>query len=793
MVTGEKSQHRKLFAVYLYWRKVYKNDICHLECLLTAREIKHLINLCRRDELQMRIKEFLSKGRIANGLKSLGKLRVKISHSSIMTFSALMLILFVAFTIRIFPIRWEIQTGAMHLSEFDPYYYYSLTNYMVKNGLLSPYWPTQWIDKQRWYPDGINMAGSYPALSMTTAFLYDIISALGVNIDLMAFVAIFPTIMGTLACLIIYFLGKDIGGTSVGLLAALFLALSPSYIQRTSLGFSDDESIGIVALLLFVFMFLRSIEHERPVGSTVKYSLGSGVALGYFISGWGAALYPIGLTVLFVFVLILLKRYTSRLLLSYSLAFGLGLFIAINVPAISTKYLTTSVILPVAGVFALLCICEILRTLTSAKSKTVFVVLLLALLVGGFAELWRLGYMGSVAGKFFSVINPFSRAESPLIESVAEHRISAWGSIYYDLGIGIVFFVVGFYFLFRNLNNRNLYMSIFGITSLYFASSMVRLLVLMAPAFSLLASVGVVGVLKPFTALLREPPKILTKKKFGLERVGKEFSGTAVFLIFLILMTNFAFSPQTNGVPKVYTQAYVPVTITAGSIPIVPNQPVQEWLDMLKYLNDFQNSSIVVCSWWDYGYWLTMLGNVTSLADNATINGTQIENIGFIFMANETQSLEMLKLYNAKYILVFTTLYTGQQQEQDYASWAGYGDEGKWMWMARISGKARDRLNSTWTDETKFGTYDENSRWIWNNVGGNSTIYKLMSWGKQSWCNKNNALSINEQGQTETAVQPTYFKEAFFAGLNLSPNDARTKYGGLIPLICLYEIDYSTQ
>jgi len=676
---------------------------------------------------------------------------------------------------------------------------------MVENGLISPYWPTQWVDKQRWYPDGINMGLSYPSLPMTAAFLYNLISALGVNIDLMSFCALFPAIMGTLACLIIYFLGKDIGGKTVGIFAALFLAFNPSYVQRTSLGFFDDETIGIVALLLFILTFLRAMEEERPVSSTVKYSLASAAALGYFISGWGAAFYPIGLTVLFVFMLILLKRYSRRLLLSYSLTFGLGLFIAINVPYISTRYLTSSAILPVVGVFTLLCLYEIIRTLTSARSKTLFVVIFLTGLVGGFVVLWQLGYMGGITGKFLSVIYPVARGDVPLIESVAEHRISAWGTIYYDLGIAIIFFVVGLFFLLRNLNNKNLFLLIFSLTSLYFACSMVRLLLLLAPAFSLSAAVGIVGVLKPFNTLLKEPPKVTVKKKYGLEHVGREFSGTAIFLIFLILMANFAFAPLPGGIPKVFRQAYAPVTITSGSLPIVPNEPMREWLDLLKYVNDFQDSTTVVCSWWDYGYWLTILGNVTSLADNATINGTQIENIGFIFMANETQALKILKLYDAKYILVFVTLALGQSGETTYASFAGYGDEGKWMWMARISGKAHDRFvngdtngdgvkdvdnlideSSMWDDEAKFGNFTEN-RWTWNDAGTNSTIYKLMSWAKQRWCEQN-GVSPDEMG-----VQPQYFKEEYFAGLSLSADQVASKYGGIVPLVCLYSIEYPDQ
>jgi dolichyl-diphosphooligosaccharide--protein glycosyltransferase len=691
--------------------------------------------------------------------------------------------------------KWEIQAGgSMHLSEFDPYFQFRFTEYIVKNGFISWNWPTQWVDTYRWYPNGINVAGTgFPGLPFTAAFLYNIISALGVNVELMDFCAILPAIMGMFACLAIYFLGKDFGGKSTGLFAAVFLALSPSYLQRTSLGFFDDEIIGIFSLLLFLIMFLRAIEEDRPLLSSVKYALGSGLVLGYFCAGWGAAFYPIGATVLFVFVLILLKRYTQRLLFSYSLTFGLGLFIAINVPKLATIYLTTIPILPVAGVFVLLCLCEVSRALPFTKWRVMFIIAFLALLIAGFGVLWQLGYMRDIAGKFWSVINPFLRVASPLTESVAEHRISAWGSIYYEFGIGIIFFTAGFFFILRNLNNKNLFLLILSLTSLYFACSMVRLFVLIAPIFSLLAAVGIIGILKPFNTLLKEPPKIFTKKKYSLEHVGKEFSGTAIFLIFLILMTNFAFAPQSGGVPKAYRQAYAPTTITAASLPLVPGGPVSAWMDALEWMKSNLSPTTVVCSWWDYGYWITVLGNVTSLADNATINNTQIGLIGRTFVSNETQSVRILKEQLTgphgppTYILVYTTfLSTGQ----DY----GYGgDEGKWMWMARIANSSRTVRElymdewgeweyKEWGQYNTFGYSNSTSGLFqWNEVGTNTTIYKLMENGKTSQIS----------GYPET--QLTYFTNSeFFGGAVASvgtDSEGNTVY--LFAVVCLYEIDYA--
>jgi len=749
----------------------------------------------------MDIKNPITKERLVNGFKKLGNLRIKVDHSTILTVSALALILFIAFGVRILPLKWEIQSGSLHLSEFDPYHQYRFTEYIVNHGFLAWIWPEPWIDYQRWYPQGAPVATTaLPGLPLTAAFFYKIVSLFATNLSLRDFCVVFPAIMGALTCLALYFLGKDIGGKKLGMFAALLLALSPSYIQRTSIGFFDDETVGIFALILFSLFFLRSLDEDKPMSSTVKYGVATGLVFGYFTSAWGAALYPVGITGIFVFVMILLKRYSQRLLLSFSITFGLGLLIAINVPSLSLRYLMTFTILPIVGLFALLCVAEVNRVTQSTKWKLTFVVLFFILLITGFALLWQLGYMQSVAGKFISVLNPFTREASPLIESVAEHRISSWGSIYYDLGIGIIFFATGLFFAIGNLTNRNLFLLIYGLTSLYFACSMVRLLVLMAPAFCLLMAVGVTGLLKPFSTLLKEPPKISVKKKLGLEYVGKEFSGIAVVLIFIILMSTMAFPS-----PKVFRQAYAPITITAGSLSIAPNEPVAEWLNMLDWTKNNLNSKTVVCSWWDYGYWLTILGNTTSLADNATINSTQIQNIGFIFMSNETQALKMLKRYNASYILVFVTF----DVNGNWIDWAG-GDNGKWTWMARISGSGRDRLVNTekmidaqsmWVNETRFGFFNTSANngqgaWQWNATTGMTTvIYKLMAWGKYRWCE--GKVSDPEELQwaynnlTAADIKPVYFKEAYFSGVDLSANDGKTKYGGLVPLVCLYKIDWA--
>jgi dolichyl-diphosphooligosaccharide---protein glycosyltransferase len=738
---------------------------------------------------------------LSKGLKVLG--RIRFSHGSVLTFTALLLVLFIAFTVRVLPMRWEIPQGTLGLNEFDPYYQYSLTNRMVSQGLLSPYWPTPWINYQQFYPSGLDMSISYPSLPATTAVVYSFISALGVGIDLMSFCSLMAPILGTIAVLILFFVGKDMGGKTVGLIASLIMALSPSVIQRSSLGFFDTETTGVVALVLFIYLFMRSIDRNRSLKSAMLYSLGSALSLAYFASAWGANYFLVDLVAVFTLALILMKRYSQRLLISYSITFGLGFFLAITIPANTPRYLTSGTVLPVAAVFAVLCMTEVLRAQISARTKTFITTAFLLALVVGFVSIAAFGDITSLAGKFLSVLDPFARSSQPLIASVAEHRITAWGSIYYELGIGILFFLTGMYFVLKNPTNRNVFLLIFGLTTLYFASSMVRLLVLLTPAFALLVGVGVVGILKPFYIILKESGShVASKSKRSLRKIGKAYSAIAIIIVFLVLMSSYAFSPQTvhstGGRPRFFESAYSPISISSASIPLGSNlnDPIPQWRNMLSYTKNNLQSTDVVASWWDYGDWLGMFGNVTTLCDNTTVNGTQIENVAFAMMAPESKSVTMLRTYDSKYLLLFVTLKLGLSSNQttiESASFGGYGDEGKWYWMARISGEAETRLRDegymnnqlSWNNETFFGANDnQTNAWVWNEIGQNSTVFKLMSYTEQLYASRY-GLSVTDQ----TGSAPQFFTPTYIAGLEMTPAESAQSYL-IVPLVALYKIDY---
>jgi dolichyl-diphosphooligosaccharide--protein glycosyltransferase len=569
----------------------------------------------------------------------------------------------------------------------------------------------------------------------------------------------------------LYFLGKDVGGKKVALFSSLFLALNTSYVGRTSLGWFDDETVGIFSILLFFFFFLRSIEKDKPLKTSLGYSLASGLTLGYLCTSWGASRYPIGMTALFVFILILMRRYTSRLLYSYGISFGIAFFIAINVPKLGLGFLTETFNLPVPAVFLMLCLCELLSFTNNRKTKMGIIFSFFILSVISIVVFMKFGLINATPGKFIGVLNPFSRLTDPLVKSVGEHPPGAWGYFFYEYGIGIFFIPVGLYFTLQNPTNRNIFLSIFALTTAYFASSMIRLTLIMAPAFCLLWAVALVRLLEPFISIIKGVSTVSKRKLRFRPRVSKKFSSAFLIINFILLTYTFAI-PRDNGeASRPINSAYIPTTLAMAALPIKPDVVVTDWMEVLVWMRDNLPPTAVVASWWDYGYWITTMSNKTTLVDNGTSNMTQIGTIGLMFLSNETEAKEILGKYDATHVVVFTSFdYTGRDLR--------FGDDGKWNPpMLDIAAHVFPDADLKAENFGKYETdpYSGQTYWSWNSVGENTTIYKLMTYGKQT------RLNLLTSTQTIPLISLEHFKLVKISNGPLI-------YGTYLTPVCVYEV-----
>lgn len=582
-------------------------------------------------------------------------------------FLTLALILFSAAVLRLLPLRW-----GSFISEFDPYQQYRMTEYIVNNGFKAWF---NWHDDMRWYPWGTDISTtSYPGVAFTAALFYMLLQTLGVSINLYQLCVIFPVVMGVATCLAIYLLGRE-WGKGVALFSALLLAFSTSHISRTSLGFFDDETIGIFTMLLAFMFYLKASSSIKSIRASIIYSLLAGLSLGYMGMSWGAFRYPVSLIALFTFILILIKRYSTRLLIAYSITYSVFFLVILQIPKLGYNFITEWSTLALFLIWIILVGCEVFSRAKSIKGKSLAALTLGACLAAGVIILWRQGLIAPLAGKYIAIVNPLTRLEMPLVESVAEHRPGTWSSFFYEFGALIILGIFGFFFSIQKLRNNDLFLIVFGLSSVYFAGSFVRLTIILAPALSLLSSIAVIELAKPSLDILREKT-IFPKKKIKFEsRVTREF-GVAILLIILLVVTPTLYYASNS--------AYAPTTIATSSIPVAPSgeeaSKYQDWLQALIWMKDNLPENAVVFSWWDYGYWITAIADKHSMADNGTLNFTQIALIARTFLSNETEAIPTLKSYNVTHIAIFVTWTRGQSGIQYY----GYGEDNKWYWMARI-------------------------------------------------------------------------------------------------------------
>lgn len=594
----------------------------------------------------------------------LKKVRVSVeSLKSLLVFAALALILVSAFLIRLLPAKWGV-----YIHEFDPYFQYRVTKKILDEGFTS--W-LNWRDYKSWYPYGRDMTRTlYPGLPMTAAVLYLALRVLGVSITLYEFLCYFPIIAALATCVTTFYLGKEYGGVSAALLSSFLMAVSPAYISRTHLGWFDDETVGVLALTLITLFYVRALDPGRRLKSSLVYALLTGLSLGYLFASWGTARYALGLLALAT-LLVALKDCKPKYIAVYGIAILVGLAIAVNIPRIGGSIIREATGVASIGLLPILVFGLLVKRFREPKSRLAVVTVFAGVLVLGSYGAWTLGYM-DLPTKYLTVVQPLARAGFPLIRSVGEYRPATWVSFFTSLGFLPLLIPVYIFMAVYNPENKHLLLLTYLLTALYSAASYVRLELVLAPPACLAGAYTVDRFIKHMAGMIK--PKPSTRRRVRV--LGRE---VAVAFTIIILLISVA--------PSVYfglTTADSPVTIVNSSVPVKEFRG--DWLEALKWLKENVPDEAVVMSWWDYGYWITIMANKTTLADNATINSTQIAVIARAFMSPEEEAIKIMKKYNVSYVAVFVDFLVATYGGVHYYIAEGFGEENKFIWMIRIAG-----------------------------------------------------------------------------------------------------------
>ncbi len=606
---------------------------------------------------------------IGTRFRAIGKTLRNIPRPTILHITILSLVLVMAGIVRLLPLRW-----GPYISEFDPYFNLNDMRHVTESGWVSWYGYT---DLRAWFPFGrAPVITSYPGTSFTGTLFYQFLQSVGVNISVYDAAVYVPIVLGIFAVLVTYFFAKDIWGKSAGLFAALFAAFNSSLISRTDLGFFRNEGVGIPTMILTFLFFLRAISPNRSLKGTIVYSILSSISLIYMSFSWGSFRYAAEVIGLFTLALILLRRYTPRLFLSYGLTMGFFLYTGTSLPDLGHSFLTESTTIALLGVMGLLVIIELAKLAPTTRGRMTVAGLFGASIAAGGYFIATTNFLStSLGSKFLTTLNPFLRQNIPLVASVAENRPSTWASFFLELGSILLLGVFGFFFAFQRLRDSDILLIIFGVTAFYFAASLVRLTLVLGPAISTLAAITVVELGKPAMDIIQQSVIFSRRKLRFTTRVSREFSLGIVIIILILIVPSFVAAVQS---------AYSPVTIASSSLPV--RAPVGDWLQTLAWMNNNLPSSSVVFAWWDYGYWISYNTGLHTLADNGTGNLTQIQNIATGFLLNESLAVHLLQRYRVTHVAVFASYDRGPAAcgSGQTPLFCGYGEDSKWYWMARI-------------------------------------------------------------------------------------------------------------
>ena len=235
------------------------------------------------------------------------------------------------------------------------------------------------------------------------------------------------------------------------------------------------------------------------------------IAYFYMVSSWGGYVFLINLIPIHVFVLMIMGRFSHRIYVAYNILYCLGIFLkhflknllkenrviferlsksvtkifhlgtilSMQIPFVGFQPIQSSEHMFAFGVFGL---CQIYAFVVYLKSrlsphdfvqlfKSLFYLISSILLVI-FVILSITGSVSPWTGRFYSLLDPsYAKNHIPIIASVSEHQPTSWSSFYFDLQILVILFPAGLYFCFSKLSDANIFLILYGMTSIYFAVS----------------------------------------------------------------------------------------------------------------------------------------------------------------------------------------------------------------------------------------------------------------------------------------------------------------------------------
>jgi len=525
-----------------------------------------------------------------------------------------------SFTLRALPLEYGFELG-----EYDPFFNYRATQFMVENGLPAY---LEWHDDLTWHPYGRDIsATSQVMLHTSAATLYQIF---GLGSSLYDFTILFPVVVSSLTAIIIFALVRTIGGTTAGLFASLFFAVSPIIILRGSIGWFKSEPLGLFYGLLAVYLLISGIKSDKGKVSIAKI-VGAGILLALGLASWGGIQFfilPIGL---FFLALPFLRKDNKFIILAsviFTSVFFLvtGLFERTGIGFISS--LSGFFLI---GCTAFLVVCVIIRRVINKDQLRNGIALLGGAIIAGIAIISS-GVITFPTFRYLNAANPFLITTDMLTDSVSEHATTTTDISFFFFSVLMIFAGLGAWLLFQKKVNRSLkikgemaaFALMIGFIGIYFSSAFIRLEVFGAISVIILSSIGVSILISKILKAEHKTTSVVTKISFLVVIA-------ALLIVPMVYPEKLNWSNNNTGLP-------ITVLNSGTHIDISTN----DWPHAMQWLKENTSEDAVIAAWWDYGYWISTLAERKTLADNSTVLDWQIRKIAATYMSTPEDAWKIL-------------------------------------------------------------------------------------------------------------------------------------------------------
>lgn len=513
---------------------------------------------------------------------------------------------------------------------------------------------------------------------------------------------------------------------SAGLLAAVFMGITPGYISRSVAGSYDNEAIAIFLLVFTFFLWIKSVKN----GSAMWGAL-TALFYGYMVSAWGGYVFITNLLPLHAFVLICMGRYSPRLYVSYSTWFALGTLASMQVPFVGFLPIRSSDHmsalgkrgpkdedcgnrLTVSGVFGLLQLVAFVEFVRQQVPNKQFQTLLRGLIfvvfvvsIGVLVLLTVSGVIAPWSGRFYSLWDTgYAKIHIPIIASVSEHQPTAWPAFFFDLNLMIWLFPAGVYMCFQQLKDEHVFVVIYAVLASYFAGVMVRLMLTLTPVVCIAAALAISSILdtylvaenpipketqsngqatgdsiKSATDMIKDSLRSTRNPVLGIYSYISKASVVGAVTTYLLLFVLHCTWVTSNAYSS-------PSVVLASKLPDGSQHIIDDYREAYYWLRQNTPDKAKIMSWWDYGYQIGGMADRPTLVDNNTWNNTHIATVGKAMSSREEVSYPILRQHDVDYVLVV------------FGGLLGYsGDDiNKFLWMVRIS-------EGIWPDEINERNY----------------------------------------------------------------------------------------